>query len=207
MTWYAWFTTIAFAAGLAGMAFHAVRLLRAGPRKDFARSSGSRRAGVGYSFTRGMDPRTKESAYLHLPTYAAGLIYHAGTFAAILIFVLLFFFGVRPEGAWTWILVVVLAFSFSSGLGILVKRIALGKLRALSVPDDYISNVLLTVFHLLSIRALVSAELEPAYYLWSGILLLYAPFGKLRHAVYFIAARVRAGAFYGGRGVWPAARR
>jgi nitrate reductase gamma subunit len=153
-----------------------------------------------------MDPRKKESAYLHLPTYTAGLIYHGGTFVSFLLFALLFFFGIRPVDFWKWLAIGMLSLSGISGLSILVKRIVLEKLRSLSSPDDYLSNILLTIFQLLTLWMLLSDSVVPFYYLWSGLLLLYMPVGKLKHVVYFFAARVHSGLFYGRRGIWPAAR-
>jgi hypothetical protein len=206
MTWYSWFTFGAFLFCLAGFAFHFFRLIRLGAQKDFSRPAGTPGSGIVYSFTGAMDPRKKESAYLHLPTYTAGLIYHSGTFVSFLLFVLFFFFGMRPVEFWKWLAIGILSLSGVSGLGILLKRIVLEKLRSLSSPDDYISNILLTIFHLLTIWTLLSESALPYYYLWSGILLLYMPVGKLKHVVYFFAARIHAGLFYGRRGIWPAAR-
>jgi len=41
------------------------------------------------------------------------------------------------------------------------------------------------------------------YYISSILLFLYMPLGKLRHAVYYFAARYHLGFFYGWRNVWP----
>ena len=206
MTWYSWFTLAAFLFCLAGFAFHFIRLVRLGVARDFSRPAGAPESAIVYSFTGAMDPRKKESAYLHLPTYTAGLLYHSGTFVSFLVFILLFFVGIRPADFWKWLAIGMLFLSGMSGLGILVKRIVLEKLRSLSSPDDYCSNILLTIFHLLTVWMLLSDSLVPVYYVWSGLLLLYMPVGKLKHVVYFFAARVHAGLFYGRRGVWPAAR-
>jgi nitrate reductase gamma subunit len=40
------------------------------------------------------------------------------------------------------------------------------------------------------------------YYFISIILFLYLPFGKLKHAVYYFAARYHLGFFYGWRNTW-----
>ncbi len=95
MSWYAWFTFAALLCCLAGLGFHVFRLIRLGAPEDFARPAGAAGAGIVYSFTGAMDPRKKESAYLHLPTYTAGLIYHLGTFVSFLLFALFFFFDAR----------------------------------------------------------------------------------------------------------------
>jgi nitrate reductase gamma subunit len=90
-----------------------------------------------------------------------------------------------------------------SGLAILVKRISKHELRSLSNPDDYISNILVTAFQLVSTLALIIPAYAPVYFIVASMLLLYFPLGKLKHAVYFFAARYHLGFFYGWRNVWP----
>jgi nitrate reductase gamma subunit len=77
------------------------------------------------------------------------------------------------------------------------------ELRSLSSPDDYISNILVTLFQLLSGLVLLVPEAIPGYFIMASLLLLYFPIGKLKHAIYFFAARYQLGLFYGWRGVWP----
>jgi hypothetical protein len=48
--------------------------------------------------------------------------------------------------------------------------------------------------------------LQSFYYLTYSLLMLYIPIGKLRHTVYFFAARYHLGYFFGWRGVWPPAK-
>ena len=81
----------------------------------------------------------------------------------------------------------------------------------MSNPDDYISNILVTLFQMMTILVLITPALIPSYrhtvlqfyYIITALLLLYGPAGKLRHTVYFFAARYHLGHFYGWRGVWP----
>ena len=90
-----------------------------------------------------------------------------------------------------------------SGVGILIKRIFNRELRSLSNPDDFISNLLVDLFHFSTALILLQPGNEPLYYLSAALLLLYFPLGKLKHAVYFFAARYHLGFFYGWRNVWP----
>ena len=76
-------------------------------------------------------------------------------------------------------------------------------MRELSNPDDYISNFIVSVFHWATAGVLLSETLLSVYFLIAGILFLYIPVGKLKHTVYFFAARYHLGFFYGHRGVWP----
>jgi hypothetical protein len=76
-------------------------------------------------------------------------------------------------------------------------------LRDLSAPDDYISNLLVTFFQFMTGFVIARHQLYPVYFLLSSLLLLYFPLGKLKHAIYFFAARYHLGFFYGWRGIWP----
>ena len=70
---------------------HFFRIIRLGKPNDLAEHSGSVTKGVVYANTQAMMPQNKESAYRHLPTYAAGMIFHLGTFLTMLLFVLSLF--------------------------------------------------------------------------------------------------------------------
>jgi len=149
-----------------------------------------------------MNPLKKESAYLHLPTYTAGILYHTGTFVSLAVF-FLFVFHAGFLYSLQWVLICILAVSSASGIGILIKRISLKKLRSLSNPDDYISNILVTAFQLFTLIALINESFAPYYFIGAAILFLYLPLGKLKHLLYFFAARYHLGFFYGWRGTWP----
>jgi hypothetical protein len=88
------------------------------------------------------------------------------------------------------------------------------ELSSLSSPDDYISNILVNLFQAASVMMMwyrfqtggaVPFLTDLIYYLTFSALLLYIPAGKLRHLVYFFAARYHLGYFYGSRGTWPPA--
>jgi hypothetical protein len=158
-----------------------------------------------------MSPTKKESAYLHLPTYTAGIFYHLGTFLSFFLFFFILV-GNYPSG---WFAIIITAFLFASafsGIAIFIKRIVKKDIRALSNPDDFISNILVTLFQLITISVLLVSiipmpnwqALELLYFSLFTALMLYAPAGKLRHMVYFFAARYHLGYFFGRRGVWPA---
>ena len=202
MTWYHSVTLLAFVLCLIGLAFHLIRIVRLGPPTDYSRQRGGVASAVRYSFLGAMDPRKKESAYLHLPTYAAGLSYHAGTFLSIVLFPLLFA-DVALDSIVRWSIAGFLTLSVASGTGIFLKRIIVGKIRSLSNPDDYLSNFFVTLFQLATLLMIMQGELKVYYFLSVSLLLLYLPLGKLKHALYFFAARYYLGLFYGARGVWP----
>lgn len=90
MTWYEWIALCALGISLGTLLFHLIRLVRLGKPIDTAPPAGKVRPAVFYSMTGAMSPAKKESAYLHLPTYIAGILYHLGTFLSFLLFFYLF---------------------------------------------------------------------------------------------------------------------
>jgi hypothetical protein len=210
LQWYQWMALFALAICLGVLLAYFIRLVRLGKPVEYSKPAGKTGKAIRYAFTGAMSPTRKESAFLHLPTYTAGLFYHMGTFLSMF----LFFFiisGITPEG---WIAKGIIAFlsiSAGSGIAILVKRIIKKELRSLSNPDDFISNFLVTLFQILTIVMLFLPTgqlgnwpaVQLSYYLIYSLLMLYIPVGKLRHTIYFFAARYHLGIFFGWRGVWP----
>jgi hypothetical protein len=202
MYWYHWFAIAALAVCLSGFTFHLLRLIRLGKPRDYSAKAGNTTSAIIYSFTAAMSPKNKESAFLHLPTYTAGIIYHIATFLSIAVFFLLLF-NLTPGSALSMLIIISAFTGTASGLWILGKRFADSKLRMLSNPDDYLSNMLVTLFQLFTGLVIMFPVIYPVYMVVSGLLLLYIPVGKLKHAIYFFAARYHLGFFYGWRNVWP----
>lgn len=205
MAWYQYLTFAALLVCLIGLSFHVIRLVRLGAPVDYSRRRGEVTSAIRYSFLGAMSPAKKESAYLHLPTYAAGLLYHMGTFASVIL-LFAYLLEIEIDGIVRWALMGLLAVSTVSGMAILMKRMAVRPLKALSNPDDYISNFLVTAFQLFTVLRLGDAAIAPFYFLSASLLMLYVPVGKLKHALYFFAARYQLGLFYGWRGIWPLRR-
>jgi hypothetical protein len=190
------------------MLAHFVRIVRLGKPKDFSVKSGSVAKGVAYANTVAMMPANKESAYMHLPTYAAGIIYHLGTFLSLLLFVLSLFNLNAYYPQWlSLILAACLLVSGVCGTVLLIKRFVNKNLHSLANPDDYLSNFFTTLLHFATACYLAFAgcccSVPYIYYISATLLLVYMPFGKLRHVVYYFAARYHLGFFYGWRNVWP----
>ena len=203
MTLYRLISLIAFLICFISLTYHFLRLIRLGSPKDYSFKTGNLKSAISYSLAGAMNPLKKESAYLHLPTYTAGLLYHIGTFISIAVF-FLFIFRIGFAYTLQWVLICVLTASSVSGFGIFLKRVIVKKLRFLSNPDDYISNLLVTAFQIFTLIVFVKGIFTPYYYICAGILFLYLPLGKLKHSLYFFAARYHLGFFYGWRGIWPA---
>jgi len=200
MNWYLVITYFSLVVCITGCLYHFIQIIKSGKPQDFSKSAGSARSAIIYSFTKAMNPARKESAYLHLPTYTAGILYHLGTFLSILL-LFVFLLSVELHKTTVSLFSIFLAVSVLCGTGILLKRILSKLLKEITHPDDYISNILVTAFQLCT---LVYMHISfPLYYIVASALLLYIPAGKLKHAVYFFAARYHLGLFYGWRGTWP----
>jgi hypothetical protein len=179
------------------------RAMEAWSTNDHAVPRGRPASGALYSLTGAMMPWKKESARLYPLSYVLGVLYHAGSFLGFVWVAVLFFGGGLPA-ALVRASEFLLGLSAASGFCLLLKRITNSGLRYFSNPDDYFSNALVTGWQVLIIMTLLRGNVLPALLVVTGLLLVYLPLGKLRHAVYFLPARVYLGVFYGRRGVWPA---
>ncbi len=154
MSWYRGIAILALAICLGICIFHIIRLLKLGKPRDYSKQAGNISKALIYSYTGAMSPVKKESAFLHLPTYTAGIFYHLGTFLSLLIFIF-FIFNTKIEGSLVWIISGFLFITGLCGIGILLKRMIKKELLALSNPDDFISNILVTVFQFVTAFTLI----------------------------------------------------
>jgi len=193
----------AWAVGALAFAWRRARSF--GRRVLFAPPAGDPAAGVRYAFTAALLPQAKESVRLHLPSYAAGVLFHLGAFAALGRLAATMAGLELPPGP-AWAVASIALLGAAAGLALLARRAITPHLRGLSTLDDYLANVLTTSFVGLGGAALLHPPLEPAWLVAAVLLLVYVPVGKIRHCVFFFSARAAMGAFFGYRGTFPSAR-
>ena len=80
-------------------------------------------------------------------------------------------------------------------------RLAEENLRALSLPDDYFSVFLTSLFTALAFAVLLWPVTLPLFYVVAAAMLIYIPFSKIRHCVYFFYSKFFFGQSFGHRGV------
>ena len=90
----------------------------------------------------------------------------------------------------------------------LIRRLADVYLRAISSPDDYFSLALLIVWLVLSALAAPNSRETSetpllAYFFMTAFFLVYVPFSKISHYIYYPFARWYLGRTLGHRGVYP----
>jgi hypothetical protein len=169
---------------------------------DRSPAKGQVNQGVLYAFTLGMAPWAKESTRLHSLAYLRGVAFHLGIFLGLGLLIIAPWLGELVQG-WR------IALGTGAGLGALFgwigffARLVEHNLKAISTPDDYTSVLLVSLF--LSAQALWLFGLlaAPVFYTVSALMLVYAPFGKIRHCFYFAFSRLFYGRFTGKRAVLP----
>ncbi|MFB0564558.1 MAG: hypothetical protein ACETWK_02630 [Candidatus Aminicenantaceae bacterium] len=155
-----------------------------------------------YAFGKGLMPWEKESARKHLPTYLAGVLYHASFFSA-----LFYLFSLIIPFQLTVLVISLFRFltiiGLLCGLGLLLKRTVHRYLRKISCPDDFASNLIVDVFLAFALANTFFSSIKPFFYLTAILLFIYIPLGKIRHCFFFFYVRILFGVFYGRRGVLP----
>jgi nitrate reductase gamma subunit len=90
----------------------------------------------------------------------------------------------------------------------MVRRVTNPVVRAISTPDDYFSLALLAVWFLLGVLAAPNSTAHGewplvAYFLMTAFFLVYVPFSKISHYLYYPFSRFYLGRTLGHRGVFP----
>jgi hypothetical protein len=191
---------VGMALGLIGILLRLRQIMNRPFNKDHSPGRGSDRRGILYAFTLGMAPWEKESTRQHWVAYLRGIFFHVGVFVA---------FGVLVISPWLvllpslviWVAIMVTGAGAIFGFAGIVMRLMGENERALSVPDDYFSVFLTSIFAALACGVLIWAELLPIFYLTAAILCVYVPFSKIRHCVFFFYSKFFFGKNFGHRGV------
>lgn len=169
-------------------------------RQELSRARGNTRRGVLYAFTLGMAPWEKESTRRHWVSYFRGIFYHFGIFMAFAVLFASPWLSAIPQTI-IWLAMFVTGVGAVFGFAGILMRLTEEDARVLSVPDDYFSVFLSSLFVALAFLTLFSPSVLPVFYLVSAVMLIYIPYGKIRHCVYFFYSKFFFGLSYGRRGV------
>ncbi len=191
---------VGLALGLLGIILKLREIMNRPFKSDLARERGNVRRGILFAFTLGMAPWEKESTRIHWIAYLRGIFFHLGIFMA---------FGVLLVSPWldllpnllVWPALAVTGFGVLFGFAGIFMRLAGPNERALSLPDDYASVFLTSLFIALAFVTLLWPSLLPAFYVITGVMGAYIPISKIRHCVYFFYSKFFFGMGFGRRGV------
>jgi len=109
------------------------------------------------------------------------------------------------------LLQILFAAAVAIGVGRLIRRMVSPYMRAISTPDDYFSLALLVVWFAFSLLAAPNNRQESewpllGYFFLTAFFLVYVPFSKISHYLYYPFARWYLGKTLGYRGVYPVQR-
>ncbi len=171
------------------------------------------RKGILYSWANIAMPWAMESTRRNVFLYAQFVAFHLGVVAAItLSFVIPYAPGLLESGALVVLFRVLIGAAFLVGILRIVRRAGNPYLRAISSPDDYFSLILLTVWFFFAFLAapnrIDGGEWHLlTYFLLTAFFLVYVPFSKISHYLYYPFTRYYLGKTLGHRGVYPIRRR
>ncbi|HCX88971.1 MAG TPA: hypothetical protein DHT43_00330 [Deltaproteobacteria bacterium] len=177
--------------------------------KEVTEPVGSPRVGVAYSMMNVAMPWAMESARKNLSFYVQFVIFHLGVLMAITAtFILPYwpeFFKTEPI---VRIFQLFMGAAFAVGLIRLIRRITSPVMRLISTPDDYFSVALLTAWFAAGVFAMpnqyeVSEWPLILFFGMTTLFLIYVPFSKISHYLYYPFTRYFLGKTMGHRGVFP----
>ncbi len=174
------------------------------------------RAGIWYSWFNIANPRGMESYRKHWLLYLQFIVFHLGVVAAITMsLVIADLSSLMNSPIVVKIFQVLIWGAFGVGVLRIIRRVGSKYLRAISSPDDYFSLILLTIWFALAALAApfgvpekqaAGETLLIAYYAVQTFFLLYVPFSKISHYLYYPFTRYYLGKSLGRRGVFPLKR-
>jgi hypothetical protein len=189
-----------FGIGLLGILLRLRDIMNRPFKKDFARQRGSPIRGVLFAFTLGMAPWEKESTRIHWIAYLRGIFFHIGIFTAFAVLLASPWLSLLPD-LLIWVVVAVTGIGALFGFAGIIMRLSGPNERLLSLPDDYASVFLTSLFTALASVALIWPAALPVFYVIAGIMMAYIPISKIRHCVYFFYSKFFFGFGFGRRGV------
>jgi nitrate reductase gamma subunit len=189
--------------------FRILWILRFQPTWERTRAAGREKEGIAYSLLNIAMPWSMESVRRKPGFYIQFVIFHLGVAAAIAAtFIIPYRPGVFRLRAVVLFFQVIIAAAFVAGLMRLRRRLANPAVRLISTPDDYFSLILMIVYFaaaMLAIPNRITAAEWPLilFFGLTAFFLVYVPFSKISHYLYYPFARYVLGKTLGHRGVYP----
>ncbi|MBN2321873.1 MAG: hypothetical protein JXR49_22535 [Acidobacteria bacterium] len=168
--------------------------------------------GIVYSWMNIAMPWAMESTRKKAFFYAQFVVFHLGVVFAIgLSFIIPYAPGLLESGILTAILQAVIGLAFLVSLVRLYRRITDKYIRAISSPDDYFSLFLLAVWFFFAVFAAPNKPEQGeavllTFFILTAFFLIYVPFSKISHYLYYPFTRYYFGKTMGYRGVYPLAK-
>jgi nitrate reductase gamma subunit len=168
--------------------------------------------GIVYSWANIAMPWSMESTRRMAFFYAQFVIFHLAVAANIgMSFIIPYAPGLMKPIAVVRLLQFLFAAAVLIGCYRLYRRLSNPAMRLISTPDDIFSLVLLTAWSLVSFFAApnrpdLGEGLLMVYFIMTAFFLIYVPFSKISHYLYYPFTRFYFGRTMGHRGVYPIRR-
>jgi len=165
-----------------------------------------------YSWANIAMPWAMESTRRHPFFYVQFAVFHIGVTAAIgLSLIIPYAPGLLENRNIVLALQAIIGAAFLVGLARIVRRVSSLYMRAISSPDDYFSLVLLTVWFFFAFLSVPNSTAVGewhllTYFILTAFFLVYVPFSKISHYLYYPFTRYYLGKTLGYRGVTPIQR-
>lgn len=174
--------------------------------------AGNKRAGIAYSMANVAMPWAMESTRKKPGFYAQFVVFHLGVAAAIAAtFVIPYWPKLFEITIFVRLFQLVIGAAFVVGLIRLLRRMTNRAVRLISTADDYLSLVLMILFFAAGVLAIPNDYSKAewpliAFFGLTAIFLIYIPFSKICHYLYYPFTRYFLGKTLGHRGVFPMKR-
>ena len=170
------------------------------------------RKGILYSWANVAMPWGMESTRRQYFIYTQFVVFHLGVTTAIaLSFIIPYAPGLLEGRTLVLILQIVIGAAFLVGMIRIIRRVRNPYMRAISSPDDYFSLVLLTTWFFFALLAVPNQTSGGewhllGFFMLTAFFLMYVPFSKISHYLYYPFTRYYLGKTMGHRGVYPVQR-
>jgi len=158
-------------------------------------------------------PWAMESTRTKLFFYSQFVVFHIGvTLAIALSFIIPYapaFLNYHP--VIIPIFQIVMGLSFLIGVWRIIRRMTNTYVKAISSPDDYFSIILLSVWFFFAFYSVPNnyqqgEKMLLTYFILTAFFLMYVPFSKISHYLYYPFMRMWLGKSFGRRGTYPIRR-
>lgn len=169
----------------------------------------SKQKGVMYSLVNIAMPWAMESSRNHFIIYVQFIIFHiAVVFAILQSFLIPYAPELMSSSTAVIVFQVLIGAGFLVGLFRIIRRFSKKVMRAISTPDDYFSLTLITIWFFFALMAAPNNFKETefwllGYFYLTAFFLIYVPFSKISHYLYYPFTRYFLGKTMGHRGGYP----
>ncbi|NQT35017.1 hypothetical protein HQ587_07500 [bacterium] len=165
--------------------------------------------GIIYSWANIFMPWSMESTQKHILMWFQFGVFHMGVTAAIALSVIIPYLGnILNNKGIVLLFQVVIGAAFIIAIMRIVRRISKPVMRSISTPDDYFSLILLTVWFFFAFLSVPNQHEKGEtilliYFILTAFFLIYVPFSKISHYLYYPFTRYYFGKTMGYRGIYP----